>query len=169
MSGAKPVACSILGMLLCLDCGQNAARLVTKNLFAEDMPGDHLVLCSGCGTPVWPEPCAFCEIANGRAEAEWILRPDFWPETVAFVPLEPLTEGHCLIAPKQHVQNFAADPEAFSTTARRAAELMRWSIRPMNLLTNMGAEAGQSVMHLHLHLIPREAGDGIRLLTRRKK
>lgn len=110
----------------------------------------------------------FCEIIQCDRSVEWVVRPDLWPETVAFTPLEPITEGHCLIVPKRHVRNFAADPEIFATTARRAAELMRWSPRPMSLLTNMGAEAGQSVMHLHLHLIPRGSGDGIRLLTKRK-
>lgn len=113
-------------------------------------------------------PCVFCEIVAGRSPAEWILSPDTWPDVVAFVPLEPVAEGHCLIVPKRHVQDFAADPEVFAATARRAAELMRWTARPMNVLTNRGREAGQHIMHLHLHLIPRGDGDGIRLLANRK-
>jgi histidine triad (HIT) family protein len=108
-------------------------------------------------------PCVFCEIVAGRSPAEWILSPDTWPDAVAFVPLDPVTEGHCLIVPKRHVQDFAADPEVFAATARRAAELMRWTARPMNVITSRGAEATQSIFHLHLHLIPRSKNDGLAL------
>jgi histidine triad (HIT) family protein len=107
--------------------------------------------------------CPFCEIVAGRAPAEWILQPDYWPDAVAFVPLKPVTEGHCLIVPKQHVADFATDPEVSAATMRRAAELMRWTPRPMNLITSRGREATQSVFHLHLHLVPRAANDGLAL------
>lgn len=105
--------------------------------------------------------CPFCAIISGHAPADWIVAPGTWRETVAFVPLEPLTEGHCLLAPKEHVRDFAEQPQISAWVMRRAAELMRWAPRPMTLLTMRGEEAGQQVPHFHLHLIPREAGDGL--------
>ncbi|MGW1938990.1 HIT family protein [Streptomyces goshikiensis] len=107
--------------------------------------------------------CPFCEIIAGRAPAEWILTPDTWPDAVAFQPLNPIVEGHTLIVPKTHVPDFAADPEVSAATMRRAAELMRWTPRPMNVITSRGREATQSVFHLHLHLVPRADNDGLAL------
>lgn len=124
--------------------------------------------CS-CGRTVWPqdpqppEPCVFCDIIAGEAEVEWVLRPDTWPDVVAFIPLNPVTEGHCLVVPKTHVRDFAEDPEVTAAAVKRAAELMRFSDRPMNLITSRGREATQSVFHLHWHLVPRRENDGLAL------
>lgn len=114
-------------------------------------------------SPAAEGPCPFCEIIAGRAPAEWILQPDYWPDAVAFVPLNPVTEGHCLVVPKVHVPDFASSPEVFAATAQRAAELMRWTPRPMNVITSRGRPATQTVFHLHLHLVPRVEGDGLAL------
>jgi histidine triad (HIT) family protein len=92
-----------------------------------------------------------------------VVPPDHWPDAVAFRPLNPVTEGHTLIVPKEHVPDFGADPEVFAATARRAAQLMRWTNRPMNVITSRGREATQSVFHLHVHLVPRHENDGLAL------
>ncbi|MEW2267877.1 HIT domain-containing protein [Streptomyces sp. NPDC047868] len=108
-----------------------------------------------------PEPpCPFCEMNTGRAPATFVHE---WSDTIAIVPLNPVVDGHTLVIPKTHVPDFAADPDVFAATARRAAELMRWTARPMNLITSRGVEATQSVFHLHLHLVPRAEGDGLAL------
>ena len=109
------------------------------------------------------KPCPFCEIVAGRAPATWAVAPDYWPDAVAFVPLNPVTEGHTLVVPKTHVRDFADDPAVSAVAMRRAAELVRWSPRPMNLITSKGVEATQSVFHLHLHLVPRAENDGLAL------
>lgn len=167
MTGEAPLAYRFLGMLVCPDCAQGVDMLKRQPVLADQVPENLIAHCTVCEVPILFQPCPFCEIAAGRAEAEWILQPDFWPETLAFVPLDPIAEGHCLIVPKRHVRDFAQDPEVFAQTARRAAELMRWSDRPMNLISTRGREAGQRVMHLHLHLIPREEGDDIRLIQKK--
>ncbi len=164
---SEPVAYLVLGSYVHPHCARSLKDEDRRPVLADELPG--VVRCPRCDELVLAEPCVFCEIVAGDRPAEWVVRPDFWPDAVAFTPLEPVVEGHCLIVPKRHVRDFSANPAVFATTARRAGELMRWSDKPVNLLTNMGAEAGQSVMHLHIHLIPREAGDGIRLLTRRKE
>lgn len=175
MKPGKPVAYRDLksGNWLCPNCWRTADRRATP-FYREDLFRTGAPVCCTCGNGIEvdpqqvQEPCVFCDIIACRAPVEWVLRPDFWPDAVAFLPLDPVTEGHCLIAPKVHVRDFAEDPEVYATVSRRAAELMRFSPRPMNVLTTRGAAAGQEVMHLHLHLIPREKGDGVRLLTRRK-
>ena len=86
-----------------------------------------------------------------------------WPDALAFVPLNPVVEGHTLVVPKLHVQDFASDPETSAMTMRRAAELMRWTPRAMNVITSKGRAATQSVFHLHLHLVPRVEDDGLAL------
>lgn len=105
-------------------------------------------------------PCPFCKINTGRAPATFVHE---WCDAFAISPRNAVTDGHTLVIPKRHVPDFAADPEVAAATMRRAAQLGRSIGRPMNLITSWGAEATQSVPHLHLHLVPREAGDGLHL------
>lgn len=107
--------------------------------------------------------CVFCDIVAGRAPAQWVVEPDHWPDAVAFVPLDPVVEGHVLVVPKAHVRDFAEDPEVYAATSRRAAELEHSLPRPMNVITSRGREATQSVFHLHVHLVPRAMEDGLAL------
>lgn len=174
MKPGKPVIYRTLdGDWLCPTCRWDLNR--QANPFYRADLGAETQMCQGCDEAIRieqappSEPCVFCDIVAGDAPVEWVLRPDFWPDAVAFIPLDPVAEGHCLIVPKVHVRDFAEDPKVFAATARRAAELMRFTPRAMNVLTTRGKVAGQEVMHLHLHLIPREHEDGIRLLTRKVK
>ena len=106
-----------------------------------------------------PEPCPFCEIAAGRAPAQVVQE---WDDALAIVPLNPVVEGHTLVIPRDHVQDFTTDPDVSALTMFRAAELAQGP-QPMNLITSRGREATQSVFHLHLHLVPRKADDGLAL------
>jgi histidine triad (HIT) family protein len=104
--------------------------------------------------------CPFCQIVAGLAPATVVHE---WPDALAFFPLHPVVDGHTLVIPKQHVADFATDPEASAVANRRIAELMRWTNRPMNVITSRGREATQSVFHAHWHLVPRAEGDGLAL------
>ncbi len=107
-----------------------------------------------------PEPpCPFCEIVAGRAPAT-IVRD--WDDALAIVPLGPVVEGHTLVIPKTHVEDFTTGAYVSAMTMHRAAELADGS-GPMNLITSKGREATQSVFHLHLHLVPRSENDGLAL------
>ncbi len=141
--------------------------LPRQPVYAVTLPDSRVLVCDTCEKLIWPQPCVFCEIIRGGIEPAWVLDPGYWPDAVAFRPSKPLAEGHVLVVPKAHVKDFRQDPEVSAAVMRRAAELVRWTKRSMNLISTMGKEAGQEVFHLHLHLIPREAGDGIRLLTRK--
>lgn len=106
------------------------------------------------------EHCDFCSIARGDPEpaVEIVCCDKGW---VAFFPLEPATPGHSLIIPRVHV------PDLWSLDTSVASELMEAVIRlgrainsalapeGMNLITSAGEAAGQTVPHLHLHVVPR--------------
>jgi histidine triad (HIT) family protein len=156
----EPVAYLVLGSYVHPNCARDVS-LRQEPVYASELPP--IVFCRGCEDQIIPAPCVFCEIVAGRQDVEWIVARNYWNDAVAFVPLNPVTEGHCLIVPKRHVKDFAADPETFADAAKRAAELMRWTPRAMNVITSRGTAATQSVFHLHLHLVPREENDGLAL------
>jgi histidine triad (HIT) family protein len=104
--------------------------------------------------------CVFCAIVDGAAPAEVVRR---WPDALALVPLNPVVPGHLLVIPVRHVPDAAADPEVTATVARRAAQLLAERGGAANLLTSIGEAGTQTVFHLHWHLVPRAAGDGLAL------
>ena len=110
-----------------------------------------------------PATCAFCAIIRGEQKAVIILETE---RLIAFLDHRPLFLGHTLLVPKQHVvllSDLPADqvPEFFGTAQRleRAVEDGLGSDGSMILINNV---VSQSVPHLHLHVIPRSKGDGLR-------
>lgn len=103
--------------------------------------------------------CVFCKIIAGESPAE-ILQE--WHDAIAIRPLNPVTGGHTLILPKTHVPNAVANPAISAITVARAAEYALAS-GPCNIITSIGADATQTVFHLHLHIIPRRPDDGLKL------
>jgi histidine triad (HIT) family protein len=101
--------------------------------------------------------CVFCErIAAGQYE----LGDEY---AVAFAPLRPVTDGHLLVLPRVHAENAATDPQVTASTMRLAAEIVQgWNV-DFNLITSAGAAATQTVMHLHIHIVPRRPHDGLAL------
>jgi histidine triad (HIT) family protein len=107
--------------------------------------------------------CAFCAIIRGEQQAVIILETE---RLIAFLDHRPLFLGHTLLVPKQHVvllSDLPADqvPEFFGTAQRleRAVEDGLGADGSMILINNV---ISQSVPHLHLHVIPRSKGDGLR-------
>ena len=107
--------------------------------------------------------CAFCAIIRGEQKAVIILETE---RLIAFLDHRPLFLGHTLLVPKQHVvllSDLPADqvPEFFGTAQRleRAVEDGLGADGSMILINNV---VSQSVPHLHLHVIPRSKGDGLR-------
>jgi histidine triad (HIT) family protein len=103
--------------------------------------------------------CVFCAIAAGVAPANVVRE---WPDAVAFRPLNPVTDGHTLVIPRAHVDDAAVNPAVTALTMRRAAELAEGA-GSLNLITSVGTAATQTVFHLHIHIVPREDGDGLSL------
>jgi len=86
--------------------------------------------------------------------------------TLAFMDINPLSRGHCLVVPKAHAATLydaeAEDLKAAIATAKKVAGAIRKALNPdgLNMLQANGAAAFQSVPHFHLHLIPRWTNDG---------
>lgn len=83
-------------------------------------------------------------------------------------PLNPITEGHRIVIPREHLRDFmdnsAETASLMEYAAERGEELMREKgYAGMNLITSAGVAATQSVFHLHVHLVPRSMGDGLKL------
>lgn len=114
-------------------------------------------------------PCPFCAIVAGDAPASVVARD---AEAVAFLDHRPWRRGHVLCVPRQHGARLGdLEPAAVAATfdlARRVTAAVRASGLPcddVNLLVNDGPAAGQTVAHLHVHVVPRVRGDLWRALT----
>jgi len=104
--------------------------------------------------------CAFCAVVAGREPAA-VVRT--WDDAVAIVPRRGgVAEGHLLVLSRKHVPDAGADPATTAAVMRRAAELMA-GLPAANLITSKGAVATQTVFHLHVHVVPRAADDGLAL------
>lgn len=103
-------------------------------------------------------PCPFCAIDAARVAHESPLALGLWD---AF----PLTDGHALIVPRRHVASWfdatADERAALLAGVDRMRELVlaRGPVDGWNLGINDGPAAGQTVGHLHVHLVPRRTGD----------
>lgn len=105
------------------------------------------------------DACVFCAIVAGEAPAT-VVRS--WRDAIAIVPLNPVTEGHTLVIPATHVKDATEDPRVSALTMQAAAEYAA-GVGPCNVITSVGREATQTVLHLHLHVVPRRDGDGLAL------
>ena len=107
--------------------------------------------------------CVFCMIRDGKIPSAKVYDDE---RTLAFMDINPLTRGHCLVATRAHAATlYDVEPEdlkAAIATAKKVAGAIRKALNPdgLNLLQANGAAAFQSVPHFHLHLIPRWTGDG---------
>ncbi|MFJ8388602.1 HIT family protein [Streptomyces sp. NPDC094438] len=117
-------------------------------------------------TPEPPADCPFCQILAGRAPANIITE---WPDAIAIVPLRPCSSTHRLVIPRVHVKDVREDLDVTTATVRRAIELALGTGTDFQLIANTGPDAEQTVDHAHLHVIGREAGDGLNLWPQRNK
>lgn len=113
------------------------------------------------------DSCIFCKIANGMIPSKTIYEDaDFR----VILDLGPATKGHALILPKQHSGNLYELPdetaEKVMVLAKKMAVRMTEKLQcdGFNIVQNNGEVAGQTVMHYHLHLIPRYQDDGQKIL-----
>ena len=114
-------------------------------------------------------PCIFCEIVAGRALSHRVFEDD---QTLAFMDIFPVAPGHTLVITKDHAENiFEASADllrAVAATSKRIAEVIDRELTPegLGVFQLNGAAAGQTVFHYHLHLIPRSAGEELKLHAR---
>jgi len=115
--------------------------------------------------------CIFCKIVRGEREATVVYGDD---RVLSFADIFPLQRGHLLIIPKEHVENiYELDEELagylFCITTK-LAKVLKSVLKPdgMNIHQSNGRAAGQDVLHLHLHIIPRYGDQRLYLTTRRR-
>ncbi|MGH2346464.1 MAG: HIT family protein [Chloroflexota bacterium] len=113
------------------------------------------------------DPCIFCEIIAGDRPASVVYED---AAVIAFLDTAPITAGHVLVIPRQHVAGLGAMDETtgmqlFRIASRLGTALRRSSLRceGVNLFLADGAAAGQDVFHVHLHVFPRFVGDLFRI------
>ncbi len=104
------------------------------------------------------QECIFCKIAKGEIPSYKVYEDE---STLAFFDINPITKGHTLVIPKEHVQSFSeSTPATAAKLAEGAAKVtkaLKKVLKPegFNYFINEGRIAGQEVMHLHLHIVPR--------------
>ena len=112
------------------------------------------------------DECVFCKIVAGELPATIVDEDD---RTFAFMDISPATRGHALVIPRTHVSDLheigPEDLRAVALTAQRVAAKARDNLGAdgVNLLNASGAAAWQTVFHFHVHVIPRYAGDPLKL------
>jgi histidine triad (HIT) family protein len=110
--------------------------------------------------------CIFCKIAAGTAECHELYRDE---TTLAFMDIHPANEGHCLVIPQAHFATvFQMPPQGFAAVGATVAKLARAvneTLQPggLSLVQANGEVAGQTVSHVHVHVLPRRAGDNLLL------
>ena len=109
--------------------------------------------------------CIFCKIIRGEIPAAKVYEDDL---VCAFLDISPINFGHTLVIPKEHHQSASTVPEAtagrmFAVASRIGILLKRFDeYDGYNLHLADGTVAGQVVMHVHMHVVPRGAEDGFR-------
>lgn len=108
--------------------------------------------------------CLFCKIVAGSIPSYKLFEDG---HVLSFLDIGPLSRGHLLIIPKQHAVTLdeldEASAMACAAAARRLGKVVcdATGVKDWNLLQNNGKLAGQVVMHVHFHVIPRREGDGL--------
>ncbi|HSE76843.1 MAG TPA: HIT family protein [Alphaproteobacteria bacterium] len=108
--------------------------------------------------------CIFCKIVAGTIPC-FKLYED--PKTLAFLDINPVNPGHALVIPKAHAANLLqsgdGDLAAVMSSVRRVSQAIDAELNPygLNLLQANGPGAAQSVMHFHMHIIPRRKDDNL--------
>lgn len=87
------------------------------------------------------------------------------PDCIVFEPLAPCTPGHLLVVPTTHVEGMGDSLAVASEVSMAVFLALRHFklAKRCNVIVNDGSVAGQTVNHLHVHLVPREHGDGLKL------
>lgn len=112
------------------------------------------------------DDCIFCKINKGEIPSTTIYEDD---DFKVMLDINPASRGHAVILPKNHAADLFEledeDAEKLFKVARKCAKAMKEVLHcdGINVLQNNGEAAGQTVFHLHVHLIPRYKGDTVNI------
>jgi histidine triad (HIT) family protein len=107
--------------------------------------------------------CVFCRIITGDVAAFVVSQT---PETVAFLDTRPVFKGHVLVVPRRHVETLIDLPDELLTPVfahvRTVAAAVVSALDAQGSFVAMNNVVSQSVPHVHVHVVPRTKGDGLR-------
>ncbi len=107
--------------------------------------------------------CLFCTIVAGGVEADTVLETE---HVIGFLDHRPVFKGHVLLVPREHVVTLPDLPAAlrdpFLEAGQRLASAMLAGLGAQGSFVAVNNTVSQSVAHLHLHVVPRTKGDGLR-------
>lgn len=112
------------------------------------------------------ENCIFCKILAGEIPSTAVYEDD---DFKAILDVNPAARGHVIILPKQHAANIFELPDEIAGKIMIVAKKIATAVREaygcdgINILQNNGEAAGQTVFHLHVHIVPRFKGDDIKI------
>lgn len=110
--------------------------------------------------------CLFCKIINKEIPTEFIYEDDL---VVAFLDIHPNNPGHFLVMPKNHAVDLlassAVDVDGCMEAIKKIGSKLQqaFGTNAFNIVQNNGTDAGQIIMHLHFHVIPRYPDDLLRI------
>jgi histidine triad (HIT) family protein len=107
--------------------------------------------------------CTFCDIVRSSGRADVVLDED---AVVAFLDHRPLFPGHVLVVPRRHVVTLADLPddliEPLFGAVRRISTAVERAVEAQGTFVAANNRVSQSVPHLHVHVVPRRRGDGLK-------
>lgn len=112
------------------------------------------------------DDCIFCKILKGEIPSYKVYEDDSF---IGILDINPSAKGHVIIIPKNHAANIfelsEKDAKEIFIVAKKIAEAIKKAYQPdgINILQNNGEAAGQTVFHLHVHVIPRYKDDTIKI------
>lgn len=112
------------------------------------------------------ENCIFCKIAAGEIPSRTIYEDDSFR---VIMDISPAAKGHAIILPKNHAADIFELPDEDASkiliVAKKVASAMKKALKcdGVNILQNNGEVAGQTVFHLHVHVIPRYQDDQVKI------
>ncbi len=115
--------------------------------------------------------CIFCKIVNGEIPSNKVYEDDNF---LAFYDISGMTKGHTLVIPKKHFDNiFELDDETAAKLFVLVKDLSKKfkedpEVLGVNIVNNNGEVAGQTVKHIHIHIIPRYKDDNFDLKFEKK-
>lgn len=108
--------------------------------------------------------CIFCAIADGEIPSFKVYEDEL---VVAYLDINPFSKGHTLVIPKAHFTGIADTPDeilaAVIARVKKVAVQLKSALKcdGFNILQNNGAAAGQTVMHVHFHIVPRYGAEPV--------
>lgn len=114
------------------------------------------------------DDCLFCSILVGKTPAKVVYEDD---HVLAFLDIDPVCEGHTLLIPKKHFDDLLTVELEYLSPIMEATKkitqnlVVKLPAEGFNVVQNNKKAAGQIIYHYHIHLIPRNDNDGVRIIN----